>query len=551
MKKQELLQIAYDRDFDRLEEAWMIEIDPLPEDPEMLTKVLKWLIKVHETDRAEILLAMLVEAYEEQYPGTPALNTAAQALDWFPGNGEFRQVYARQFAIVHADNPAIKEIINKSGLTSGADLAEALHTIEKRLPLKPGNYAIHRMRRIPVRIKSYDPEKDTLELNDGDRVFASNLVTYNDQYDRLADTDFRAQRIFEPEVLADLAVKDPCRVIKNYLRVCGKESTFRGFKDTFSGSIVETAAWKEWWAETKVKLVRDPYIQLGTGAQPSLKLRDTPRDFSEELKRSFDHAVKAYEQPAALIHYLNEIEQGVPADPAVLSHFITHLTEGLLNGGAFSLASWLALMVAAEAGKSDKPEYSPEWLKEENAFNEFVMWCCWEPLLIYPCVTYLPGTDPAWPEYFSRTLPRMPFAMVERAAVLLENETKPSLFQPLQEAMEHPGTETAEAFAWTWKRLAKGEKLPFTYDTGLFDATIILFELISQTCNGHEDDEHNLPGTVSVLRQAVSANRYALIKAVFGKISGKHAAELYQAVTTNPGVSTIMRSQLVQLLANQ
>lgn len=551
MKKQELLQIAYDRDFDCLEETWMTAIDPLPDDPGMLMKVLKWLIKVHENDRAEILLAMLVEAYEEQQPGNPAMDAAAKALDWFPGNMEFRQALARQLAVVHAGNPAITGIIDMSGLTGNAELTYALQEIEKRLPLKQGNYAIHRMRRIPVRIESYDPGRDTLELSDGGQVFASNLVTYTDQYDSLTDTDFRAQRIFEPEILAEMAVEDPCRVIKNYLLVCGKESTFRGFKDTFYDSIIDPAAWKEWWSEAKKKLVYDPYIQLGTGGQPSLKLRDTPRDFSEELKRGFDHAVNAYEQPAALIHYLNEIEQGIPADPAVLSHFITHLAKGLETGGACSLASWLALVVAASAGKCDKPVYSTVWLKQDNAVSEFVMWCCWEPLLIYPCVTYLPGTDPAWPEYFSHALPRMPYAMVELVTVLLEKETRPSLFQPLQEAMAHPGIETAEAFAWTWKKLAKGEKLPFAYDTDLFGATIILFELISQSCNDHEDHKHNLQVTVSVLRQAVSSNRYALIKAVFSKISGKHAAELYQAVTTNPGISTIMRSQLVQLLANQ
>jgi len=550
VKKQELIKTAYDRDFNLLEEEWMATIDPLPESPEEMMKVAAWLIKVHEMDQAEILLEMLVEAYEEQKPGAPSADIALQVLGWFPNNNEFRKAYARQLASVHSANPAITGIIEKSKLTGDSELTAALREINCRLNIKTGKYAIHRMRRMPVRIESYDPVSDMLVLSNGDQVFDTDLNTLTDQYDSLPDVDFRAQRLFEKQKLAEMAVSDPCKLIKNYLLVCGKESTFRSFKDIFRDSIIDPADWKEWWKETKTQLVNDPYIQLGTGSQPSLTLRETPRNFSEELKLDFDHAGKPYKRPAALIHYLNEIDQGIPADPAVLTHFTEQLSAGLPDGDAYALASWLALSYAAKKGICEQPVYSAEWLQKDDAFKKFIQWCGWEPLLISVCVEFFSDNEPEWAVYYSNALPKMPFTFVERVIPLLLQTEKPELFLPLQNAMVQPHVDTGEAFAWTWRQLAKGQPLPFQYDSELFESTMVLFDLISQSCSAHEDENLNMGEIISVLRQTVSCNHYLLIKSVFSSVAEQHAAELYQAVTVNPGISTLMRSQLVQLLAN-
>ncbi len=549
MKKHNLLSIAYERDFNALEEAWMAALETLPDSSEELLKVIDWLIRVKEGERAEVFMTMLVEAFEEQRPGQTALTIIETALEKYPLNTELREAFVRQFVNVHAANPTAAGIIRISGITNGVEMNTVKAEIKKRMQLQSGNYAVHRKRRHPLRIESYNPVEDTLLVNDGSHEFATNLVTFLDQYDKLPLTDFRARLVFEPELLTELAHEDPVALISQYLLVCGKSSTFRAFKDTLVPNVISTDEWKEWWHTAKTLLVKDHFIELGTGTQPTLTLRDTPQDFSEEMKRRFDFAALPYHKAAYMLHYISEIQKDVPVDPSVLEHFSAGLAADMLQPGTIAFVAWLALAQAATYFQTTMPSYSPDWLADDTNRLECTCWFGWEPLFIEPFLDFLPGADPKWREHFSFMLPRAPLHMVERICVILSQEHDDALFAPLAESIIDPNLEAAEAFAWTWRTLAQEEPLPFTCPHDLYTMTTMFFSLINQANLPHEYSHQNLRGTLSTLRQTLSSNRYAVISSVFSRLASEYAAALYQAVTTNPGISTAMRSQLIQILA--
>jgi len=75
-----------------------------------------------------------------------------------------------------------------------------------------------------------------------------------------------------------------------------------------------------------------------------------------------------------------------------------------------------------------------------------------------------------------------------------------------------------------------------------------LFKLIQRLSKVKEHDEQNAHLTLAALRHTVSTKKYSLINSVFKEFGNENSSNLYQLLTSNSGLSTAMRSQLVRLL---
>jgi transcription elongation factor GreA-like protein len=550
MVEQTLLKTAHARQFDTLEERWMAELEAQPIETEPLLVVAAWLIKVKEVERAEVMLAMLLEALEEHEPGQTALEICEQVLEWFPEHKEFRRIFARQMGVSHPQNPATQAIAEHSGLLDGSPLAECLKAIHVRLPLEPGTYAIHRARRLPVRIDSFNGADDTLVLSNWESTFDTNLRSFLDQYENLAQDDFRALRVFDQDALAERAVEDPDGVVMSYLRSVGRSSTFREFREAMQACVVAADEWKAWWQTTKVRLIRNPLIDVGEGAQPKLTLRQSARDFSAMLIKDFDFADKLYCKPALLLSYCEDLREGVPRNEKVVTHFWAGLTAMMHDQAkrAEAFLAWLCMYAAAEAVGREAPEYDCAWLADEATACRVAELCAWEASYIDHLVRIVPHVDAEWPARFIALLPYAPYGLVERIMRSLAAAGEGARVNELMARLEEPEIESAELYAWLWRAVTMGEPLPCEVPYDVPTMTLNLLKLVQQLSAMRKVGRRNIAQALASLRRTIGMKKYSVIARAFSYFPAEEAASVFHTLSSNTGLSPVMRAQLYQYI---
>lgn len=549
MDQKSLMQLANERAFSQLEDRWIEALATASDQLDELLRVTAWLVKARHLDFAETLLTLLLEALKEQR-NFPALLTAAQhALSLFPDHRDFRTHFLAAFPAAHPENPLAAEIAAASGLPNGLPLDHCLDFIARRIHLRPGLYALHRMRRFPVRLESYSPSSDSLLLSDGSRTFSTNFLTFSDQYELLDDNDFRALKVFDPQSLAQLANDDPAELTIRYLKASGRSSTFRDFKDALLGSVIHPEAWKSWWSRTKPILLAHPLLDVSEGSQPSLSLRDAPREASLSWRTDFTFATHPRVQPAIALRYANLLADGVTADPELIELFRHGLAIAPSLSPTRAFASWLALTALERAVASTPPAYNPTWLKAPDAAKTFMQWCSWEPVYISYFTSLLPLADPDWPAIFAASLPYAPLALIENIVAALRSAQHAHLIPPALAPLSSPSPETAEALAWLWRTLATDPQSVPSAPLDLETATLALFRLVQQLAAIRHPGEFNVHAALATLRHTLAAKHYDLIRSVLCSFGSQRAADLYQLVMSNTGLSTPMRAQLVGLVS--
>ena len=550
MKEKNILKIARLRDFDLLEEEWMTLLEKLPESVDDMISTVEWLIKVKENDLAELFLSTLLDALEEQKPGKLTLEISKKSFGWFPDDLNIRKVFARQFLICNPENYSAEALLKKSEIVSLKPYKDFLYYIQKRVGLVTGAYVIHTKRRFIARVESYNPKTDLLTLNNGKQCYETDFFTFTDQYNVISKNNFRALQIFDHQTLKNIANKNPVELVKTYLKAEGFNSVFRDFKDAMIVATIQKENWKSWWAETHKLLVNDPFIDLGTGAQPSLTLRDTPRDYSESLRKDFDSANPIRKKPVVVLKYLAELKNGVPLNEELILHFQVEM-EKIINSeddDVLKFVSWISLCAINEELNVEFPEYNLDWLNSSEKIIDYAQWCVGEHIIFGNLLTFLIKKDNNCSELFGKILPFAPLPLIEiLSSFLIKNEKLNELSLAITEIENHE-IETAEAFAWLWKIIAEKSEFPIELNYDIKELTLKLFKLIQRLSKVKEHNGQNANINLAALRHTVSTKKYTLINSVFKEFGNENSSDLYQLLTSNSGLSTAMRSQLVRLL---
>ncbi|MCX7846961.1 MAG: hypothetical protein N2595_02870 [bacterium] len=550
MDQKSLIQLANERAFAQLEERWIEALASATDQLDELLKVPAWLVKARQTDLAETLLATLLEALHEQHQSAALLSAAQHALSLFPDNPSFRSFFVSALTAAHPENPLASRIASASGIAQGAPLNHCLEFIAQRIHIRPGFFALHRMRRLPVRIEAYDPFSDTLTLSDGSETFSASFRTFSDQYEPLDESDFRAMSVFCRPALEQLAQHNPAELTIRYLKAYGRSSTFRDFKEALTKSAVPPHEWKAWWSRAKPILLNHPLVELGEGSQPSLTLRDSPRQASLSWRTEFSFATHPRIQPAIVLRYTALLADGVSPDPELVELFYTGLASESETPPARAFAAWLALSVLARVLASTPPPYAPSWLSTPDARKQFAQWCSWEPIYMPHFTATLPQVDPNWPLVFATTLPYAPIALVENIVCALRASGHQHLLTTALSSLSTPTVENAEAFAWLWRTLATDPSCLSPLSLDLEAATLTLFRLIQQLGVLRHVGELNVHAALATLRHTLATKHYDLIRSVLRRIGSQRAADWYQLVMSNTGLSPAMRAQLVAIVSD-
>jgi hypothetical protein len=300
-----------------------------------------------------------------------------------------------------------------------------------------------------------------------------------------------------------------------------------------------------------VALLHDPMIELGDGSQPALSLRDTPRDYGETLRRDFDHAESPREQCALLMHYAAQVRQGIPPVDEYLTH-IQATMRGFTSAPDQPIAAlfaWLTLQATADVLGGDIPAYQPAWLQTPGAALQAAQWCGWERDVGPVLVDALRHADPDWPALCAAMLPFAPLPLLDAAVAALRAAGKNQHIVPMLNALAEPSVEMAEALAWLWREMAEKPDVEPAPPLSLIETTHAVFRAMRQLHTYRGAPTFNARGALAAIRHLIAAKKYELVSRIFATLGAEHAADLYQAMTSNSGISTAMRAQLATLLS--
>jgi transcription elongation factor GreA len=546
---EELVALAREREFDKLEAAWMQRLERLrAEDPPELFAVAEYLVRKKHSDQAALLLWSLVAAVAEKGDLREALHVAGRAAAVAPDAPALREELISLYKRFAPDVPELDAIVEASGLRTG-NVAEALRCIEECLKLRPGAFVIHvRSRRIG-RVNGFQPGGFAVESEKTVQVLPPAQVL--SQWEQVDAQDFRAMAAFDPDGLRRLATEDPARLVERVLRVCGGRADFKQLKAMLIPGVIPAEGWSAWWNSVRVGLKRNPLIEVSEGTQPQFALRAAEVGYADRLQASFAQA-DLFARVKMVLAYLAEVEAGHEGDPALAAEW----GGELLRAGreAAEATSALAALAAAEeirARYSQAPDPRPDLALRaagvepaaliQNAPSEEIARAVLESL------------KDACPDRFHELIASaFPVASLRLCDWISRELTRAGRQELLAAACEKTAAapdQYPEAFGWVWRWLLSSEESP-PARLDRVSATVSLLELMNRLPRvprqeGKRAESREILGK---LRSLIQGGDCRLARAVIAGTDPAAARRLHEVIVSNEGLPGETRLELLNAL---
>jgi len=547
---EELLALAREREFDKLEAAWMQRLEKLgAADPPELFAVAEYLVRKKHSDQAALLLWSLVAAVAEKGDLREALHVAGRAATIAPEASALREELISLYRRFAPDVPELDLIIEASGLRSG-NIAEALRLVEECLKLRPGTFVIHvRSRRIG-RVVAFQPGGFTIESEKAVHVLPPAQVM--SRWEQVDAADFRVMAAFDPDALRRLAAEDPARLVERVLRVCGGRADFKQLKAMLIPAVIPAEGWSAWWNSVRVGLKRNALIEVSEGTQPQFSLRAAEVGYADRLREAFAKA-DLFARVKMVLAYLAEIEAGHEGDPALAAEWAGELLRA--GREASDATSALAALAAAEevrARYSEAPDPRPDLARKiaegvepaalvQNAPTEEIARAVLESL------------KDACPDRFHDLIAEaFPVASLRLCDWISRELTRAGRQELLAAACEKTAAapdQYPEAFGWVWRWLLSSEEsAPARLDR--VSATVSLLELMNRLPRAPRQEGKRAESReiLGKLRSLIQGGDCRLARAVIAGTDTAAARRLHEAIVSNEGLPGETRLDLLNAL---
>lgn len=325
-----LLELAKDGKIEQLEERWIEQIAALPNQGAFYKEWLKLMRKADGLDRAESLLALVLDDRLAKKKFKLSMRILLTALPYFPKSEVLRPALVEAVRGYYGDLEMREEILKLSDLAGSAPLTDAFQAFQEWSKLTPGQvYQHYDWGEGIVQTLDLATSKVTLLFtNDLTKVLTVEGVKRYLKF--IEPTQFLALRAKDPEMLRKTAESDPAEVVKLVLASQPNHQIKQGeLKTLLSPSILASEQWNSWWSKGREALKLDPYIDFDAsgGAHTLVKLRDEPRTFEQEIEERFfaDDAGTALK--AELIRQLARHARDTKVPPALGKRMGTRLIE--------------------------------------------------------------------------------------------------------------------------------------------------------------------------------------------------------------------------------
>ena len=546
---EEFLALAREREFDKLEAAWMQRLERLGAgDAPELFAVAEYLVRKKHSDQAALLLWSLVAAVAEKGDLREALHVAGRAAAIAPDAPALREELISLYKRSAPDVPEFDAIIEAAGLRTG-NVAEAVHCVEECLKLRPGTFVIHvRSRRIG-RVIEFQRDGFAVESEKTVQVLPPAQVL--SQWEQVDAADFRAMAAFDPEGLRRLAAEDPARLVERALRVCGGRADFKQLKAMLIPGVIPAEGWSAWWNSVRVGLKRNPLIEVSEGTQPQFALRAAEVGYADRLRAAFAQA-DLFARVKMVLAYLAEVEAGHEGDPALAAEW----GGELLRAGreAADATSALAALAAAEevrARYGQAPDPRPDLARIaagvepvaliQNAPSEEIARAVLESLK--------DACPDRFPDLIAAAFPAASLRLCDWINRELTRAGRLELLAAACEKTAATPDQYPEAFGWVWRWLLSSEEsAPGRLDR--VSATVSLLELMNRLPRvprqeGKRAESREILGK---LRSLIQGGDCRLARAVIGGTDTAAARRLHEVIVSNEGLPGETRLDLLNAL---
>ncbi len=547
---EEFLALAREREFDKLEAAWMQRLEKLDggDLPELFA-VAEYLVRKKHSEPAALLLWSLVEAVAEKGDLRAALHVAARAAALAPEAATLRDELISLYQRFAPDVPELDAIIEAAGLRSG-NVAEAVRSVEECLKLRPGTFVIHvRSRRIG-RVIGFQTDGFRVESEKTVQVLPPAQMM--SQWEQVDAEDFRVMAAFDPDGLRRLAAEDPARLVERALRVCGGRADFKQLKAMVIPGVIPAEGWSAWWNSVRVGLRRNPLIEVSEGTQPAFAIRAAELGYADRLRASFAQA-DLFARVKIVLAYLAEIEAGHEGDAALAAEW----GGELLRAGreAADATAALAALAAAEEVRARYPE-APDPRPDlahivaegldpaaliQNAPAEEIARAVLEALK--------DACPDRFHELIAAAFPAASLRLCDWINRELTRGGRPELLAAACEKVAAAPDQYPEAFGWVWRWLLSSEQTaPARLDR--VSATVSLLELMNRLPRvprqeGKRAESREILGK---LRSLIQGGDCRLALAVIAATDTAAARRLHEVIVSNEGLPGETRLELLNAL---
>ena len=176
-----------------------------------------------------------------------------------------------------------------------------------------------------------DPVQLTMRvqfLDDAPRHFP--ILTAGEFLTRMVPGSFDHQAVADPKALKELGKSDPAELVRRVLAARDNRLPLRELKAALvAAKAVSASGWTKFWQSARKALIADTYVEVGSGTNGTLVLRDRPVGRDEELLREFR---RAKDLPARLRHVRLSLRD--PAGAMAAERFVAErLAEARGLGG--------------------------------------------------------------------------------------------------------------------------------------------------------------------------------------------------------------------------
>lgn len=287
----ELMSLVNTEQYDKLEEAWLGIAESNNNDLQALFDVVDLLIKRDERKRAHEFLMMLVPYYKQKGFYQEVMKVLKRVLECNPKEkglaGEITECYLN----IYKDRPYTKELVDKAGIVTSADIHGAIKKLDTYFYLDRGDYVHHKSWGVGE-VVSVDADGEKININFEKKSNHSIAMDIAPEIlQKLEKDDLLAMIYAQKEVLNKMIKEDPVGLIKLTLKYFKGKASVSHVKSRLITGVIPPEEWSKWWTSTKKLLKKDPYIRLteGTPTTSFIEFRMRPMTHQQEILENLAH----------------------------------------------------------------------------------------------------------------------------------------------------------------------------------------------------------------------------------------------------------------------
>ncbi|MEO0082085.1 MAG: GreA/GreB family elongation factor [candidate division WOR-3 bacterium] len=249
-------------EYDELDDIWL-ELTESEADPQELLDLAELAERYAPPGKAEDFLWILADALKERGQWDSQFDALKRLVRLSSNETRLSAELAANLRHRYAGVAELERLLQKSGLSYGRPLKQALDTMERYIHLLPGSWLFHPdwgacqvkqldllLDRVTVRCAGLT--EYTLNLDSAHRRLRP--AAYNGYFRRLAE---------DRPGLAKLAAENPTEVVLLYLRDTGLPAGVAELKAGLSELVAEPA-WDSFWNRARKGLDSHPHVQVRT-----------------------------------------------------------------------------------------------------------------------------------------------------------------------------------------------------------------------------------------------------------------------------------------------